>query len=224
MLPAAADLYDDNRLFRIMTTDPGDYRAESIMPIIPTGYVSVDQLIQFQGDPEMMEVTYWLLVSEAASADMAGDLDQAFWDEVGSGLTNDVVSGGVRLQDSEGGIIELPPTGRAGVGTGQPYPPNTAVLFRKRSGIAGRSNQGRLFVPGFSNDQDTGNGVIGVSELVALQAIADGWLDAVEAVDGVDSMVIAHGDIDEAPGPTPTVVTNLVVANRLATQRQRLRP
>jgi hypothetical protein len=96
-------------------------------------------------------------------------------------------------------------------------------LIQKRSGIAGRRFQGRLYLPGV-RELTVGNaGIIDSTWLASIQGFMNNWLTAIEASAGVIRMVILHSAPIGVLPLNPTPVTSLQVDRLIATQRQRLR-
>ncbi|MQB02229.1 MAG: hypothetical protein GEU78_18625 [Actinobacteria bacterium] len=100
-------------------------------------------------------------------------------------------------------------------GTGQAIP-NVSVLVQKQTGLAGRRNRGRMYVPGIQAGGIGDDGVIDATQLTSWQAAADVWFDAADAI---LPLVILH----ETPPDTATPVLSLSVQALVATQRRRLR-
>lgn len=121
------------------------------------------------------------------------------------------------LWRDSGGVLRLGLSNGTTVGTraGSNAPPsNCSLLFSKRSGVAGRQNRGRMYMPpcllAESNINQDGS-----FPLTNLQTSADAFL---ENFSPDLPMVILHTG---AQAPTP--VTSLVVRSVLATQRRRMR-
>lgn len=96
---------------------------------------------------------------------------------------------------------------------------NTAWLIAKITAQGGRRNRGRMYIPGIKNTQVLSNGTISASHRDAFQDAIDTWLAAEESI-GWGTGALLH----QTGSPSPTTITNLVVRNRVATQRRRLRP
>lgn len=103
-------------------------------------------------------------------------------------------------------------------GTVQILPPNCALLAQKRTGLGGRKNRGRMFVPPFMlNEADVdANGLINPSTLATVQGWFTSLFNGLDAV--TQSPVLFHSD-----GSIPTQLTSFSLQNRIATQRERLR-
>lgn len=119
-----------------------------------------------------------------------------------------------------GGVVSLGEyvMSAQGTVTGNNPPPNAACLVQKLTGLAGRRNRGRLYVPPhFLSETNVNNaGVIDASTRSALQTRFDDWFDAIAL--GDNEMLLFHSD-----GSVPSVITSLNLQALMATQRNRLR-
>jgi hypothetical protein len=108
--------------------------------------------------------------------------------------------------------------------------PNCAVLVRKNTGMGGRRNQGRLFMPFCARQSDvTEDGKIGSGAVATLQGVAEAW--RADVAGGELDMVIANR-IYDAPATEKirhllnvtigAPVLSLTVESTLATQRKRM--
>jgi hypothetical protein len=101
--------------------------------------------------------------------------------------------------------------------TGQMNSPNVCALLQLTSGLVGRKNRGRIFLPGILADEDVlTDGSIDPTARAAIQDNMDDLGAALAAVDV--HPVILHSGVG-----TPTSVSGLTVASYTATQRRRLR-
>ena len=113
-------------------------------------------------------------------------------------------------------------TGAASGGdSGDAYGENTALLVVKRTGLAGRSNRGRTYVPGVSEGMLHDGAHLQSGVRTAFQGQFDDFLSDVLAGDPGGTQVLLH--TEDAPDTTPTPVTTYTVDNMVATQRRRLR-
>lgn len=103
-------------------------------------------------------------------------------------------------------------------GTHSTVPNNSAILIRKQTALGGRSNRGRMYLPPFrfAEGDYTPTGILLTANVTALQTDLDNLLSALELQDL--SPVLWHSD-----GSGGTLITDLVVQPRLATQRTRMR-
>lgn len=106
-----------------------------------------------------------------------------------------------------------------GSATGNPTPPNVAVLVRKATASGGRRNRGRMYLPPiYPGEENIGpNGTIAATQLGEVSTRWNAFRTAMTSA--VLPIVLFHS---ESPF-TPTPVTNFVVQAQVATQRRRLR-
>lgn len=107
----------------------------------------------------------------------------------------------------------------AGLLTGGAVPPNSAVLLQKNTGVGGRRNKGRMYVPPVWPNETaiSGRGLL----LPADQAtLATRWNQFRTAMTTAGlPWVLFHSEVPF----TPTPITSLSVGLQLATQRRRMR-
>lgn len=110
--------------------------------------------------------------------------------------------------------VGLPGTG----GAGDFLPPMDAPLVSWRTGLIGRANRGRTYLPGaFESFQ--ANGVLTLAAIAFYQGIADSIKTLYDPVTGLVpefAKVIFHTNDTDSP-----VVTTALVRNQVATQRRR---
>jgi hypothetical protein len=114
--------------------------------------------------------------------------------------------------------------------------PNVALLVQKRTDLGGRAGRGRMYVPGLPELHVGTGGIVSATQHglwgVAMDAIFVGLVGADmpmfllhdrptvwTLVDGQPRRVPVPGSV----APAPTEVTGLAVAEKVATQRRRLR-
>lgn len=116
----------------------------------------------------------------------------------------------------------------AGSGT-SPLPSNCAIVIQKKTGLAGKKNRGRFFVPGINEGLVNALGDIDSGAVASLQTNVNAMYTAWNTV--VDELVIHHnipyvkgvpGTGGPDPSQIPTNITSLVVAPRIGTQRRRM--
>jgi len=108
-------------------------------------------------------------------------------------------------------------TSQAGRQAGDIEPPQVAVLVQKSTGLAGRSNRGRMYVPGPVAAAVESDGRLTTTYQGQVQTAMNAFLADLST--NLAPMVLLHAD----PAATPTTVTSLVVQSKVATQRRRLR-
>lgn len=112
----------------------------------------------------------------------------------------------------------------SGAVTGETMPPNVSLLVRKTTARGGRRGRGRMYLPWVLRDDgvdDVGN--VNSGPLANLQTAADDYLTGLLALSDPAPMVILHSAGGSTAPGTPNAVTGLVVDQRIATQRRRLR-
>lgn len=95
--------------------------------------------------------------------------------------------------------------------------PQVSYLLRKSTGLAGRQNRGRMYVPAANEDEIDAGGFLSAPAVADRQASADLFFNAL--VSASLPMYILHTD----PALSPTEVDSLEVDGKVATQRRRLR-
>ena len=119
-------------------------------------------------------------------------------------------------QDGANQIAKVAPNGTAGSGD-DPVPLNTSVLVAKLTGLSGRANRGRMFVPGVRvGELDASGNLLTPGNLTFWQ---DAWDAVYDVVVTAERGFVLHHRADV----TMSTVTELVVRSKLATQRGRLR-
>lgn len=181
----------------------------------------------FSGDPEEMICTIGVENVDAADADAvasAADLamDGAFSaGDLGIGWTYVGVT--ARLgQDGGDGPIGEALSGTIGAGFTSTLPTNTAILVRKNTGLGGRRNRGRMFLPpAFAGEGDVSG--LGLLSTVRRDAIQAAMNDLYDNLSGLAAPhlppVLFHSEIPT----TPTPITSFSVQTLVATQRTRMR-
>lgn len=189
---------------------------------LPDGTALVHFLWTVTGDPEPM--SFAIGVRTTTGADAQGVCDGAYIAMSGGyGAPNwydQWTFQGTRLEVQAGAIAEtlIPLAGDGGAaGT---LPQNCSLIVKKITGVAGRAFRGRCYVPPISlAEVDVNNvGMIDNTVVATIQGNWDGFIAALEGVDDVTALVLAHQSAED-----PTDITNWVVEGQIATQRRRLR-
>jgi hypothetical protein len=147
---------------------------------------------------------------------------EAIWDpwndNFGSRIDTECLQGPIHVQMGTGaGILSGDGTSSAmGTSTLESLPPNCAILCRKVSGVGGRGNRGRFYVP-FACDESgvSQNGQIDGAVVTATQAACDGLLADLDTA-GVPMCILHTG------AGVPARVISMNVDSLIATQRRRL--
>lgn len=195
------------------------------MPVIPVGFSQIVFFFQLAGDPEPMLVTLGAETSgitPSSGIDMANGFFDAWRDNLtGMHVTTCVLQKVVMYQGAVGGSVpyESNFTPNDGTGGSTALPPNTALLVKKLTGVAGRKNRGRFYVPGTPESIVDNAGNIGSSNEASYNTQLGLFRTQCLAILGVDSLRVLHTDTSDVP----TEITQLKVDPRVATQRRRLR-
>lgn len=108
-----------------------------------------------------------------------------------------------------------------GTGTTTLLTQNTTYLVKKLTGLGGRANRGRMFLPFARAENVSDTGQLDSATIEYLQGHVDQLLQDVNDADSpIGVMVLLHTD----PGNTPDNITAMTVSPTVATQRRRLRP
>ncbi len=121
----------------------------------------------------------------------------------------------VHARDQLGQVVSLA-LGTAGSASHPAAPPNVSFLQRKKTGLGGRRNHGRLYLPGVSEQDIDDGGIVSGSKLTELNNNMSNMLSAWQTVHFF--YVLLH----EAPH-APTPITQFQWDDLCATQRRRLR-
>lgn len=200
--------------------------------IIPPGFLHAVYELKFDFDPEVMVTTCGHQIVNPTSLEPS-DMADALFAFFASNMMNLVVNTydlvGVTVYVGNDG-----PTPNVGVSTatavpgaitGDALPQNTALLVRKRTDLAGRRGRGRMYLPGVSRGPIGGDGKVDATWRAAAQLDVDNWLASLGTTSDTDAFppVVLHRAEGIGTEPLPTPVVNLVLDDRVATQRQRLR-
>lgn len=194
--------------------------------IIPAGYGSATCSMNLSGKAEPLSFTFGFINPENLTAPVAAaniraalTATDSLWraGEVLTSYTFGQVD--VTINTLSGTFVGSSSGTTTGTLSGDPMPPNCALLVAKNTARGGRQGRGRMFLPpafyGESGFDATGN-FIGAGQ-ARIQDDLDTLLDALTAQDV--SMVLLHTEAETPPDP----VTSLVLSSRIATQRRRLR-
>lgn len=209
----------------------------------PEGTVRCVQNFTVQGE-ECLNV-FHVEVSDAPGGgdllDLANELFQAWQSTLLANQAPEVQFNFVQCTDveTEGGLqATSTETPAAGGATGTVAVSNAlAFLLSLRSPFSGRSNRGRLFVPGWRSDKVDPNSNYWMSDTVGeANTDAAAWLDAVESIvlgaKTVSLVISSYYTANPLPPPAEprtvpravainTGVTSIVARSRIATQRRR---
>lgn len=184
------------------------------------------------------------LDTPAANVDVANRIRSAWQSEILQPVQgNNVTYLGVRVAFGQDGgddlVFEIPADGAIPVIGGQGaanMTPNNAILVRKLTGLGGRRNRGRMYIPGVPEGSYDNSGIILPGAKVQIQAALDAFVEdlGLAGLGGPSTIVILHPArpgyfrrdgtfYDGVPAAPPTPVTALLVDDRIASQRKRNR-
>lgn len=206
--------------------------GEQTFPTLPKGLLIMafnngEGLIRWHfkldSDPEDMIVTLGIARTNAPGEAALSAIFDSYVDNILEHLADVYVFRGIGISGrTSGGVdydVELF-SNAVGTDTLEPLTQNCALLVQKRTGLAGRANRGRMYLPGLlAQDNVSPNGQIDPTSLGELQTSFTAWYDdlLVEASTGITDLLVLH------PVGAGTVITAFVVDDVLATQRRRLR-
>lgn len=193
------------------------------MSFIPTGYYEAAVEIVIPGDAGPAYVVFGgdgSVLGSASNIDLAL---QAVLVNVGGFISmvpsaDSIGDVTVRYTTSPG-VTEISESTLAapGLAGGTPPPPQVCTLIQKVSGLAGRKNRGRMYLPAVDEGQIGTDGIYLAATLGPLQTFATQFLA------DLSSSSIPMAILHTSPADTPTPVSSLNVSAKVATQRRRLR-
>jgi hypothetical protein len=196
--------------------------------IIPVNWANWIVQYNFEGDAEPMITTMGVNVSTWGGDYSEGLewLSDLWFACFASSLAETVLMGPYSLavgQDGGDPVSYTYDVQSPGDESSFPMWPNTALLVKKQSASGGRRNRGRCYVPGLGlRTLVTPAGIIDPSYLADLQTNLDNMLGIINAGSGFNATNL--GVLHSEPPGAPAVITALTAANKVATQRRRLRP
>lgn len=188
--------------------------------IIPAGYAQC--AITFSGTPWQYGAAATFGIARIGSpldpTEVATYIADAFADEFASLVSTDLNISGAKVKfgpNDDGPSGEVSQS-RFGSLTSPPMLANAAYLLEKHTALGGRKHRGRMYIPGCTEDGQTGTNDVIPARLGQLATACNNFLGKLEA-EGF-SMVILHNSVN-----APTEVTSLTPDGKYATQRRRLR-
>lgn len=194
--------------------------------IIPPGFAQVFIRFTVTGDNEEMLTSIGVRLQAgvtdpvAVAAELSADW-QAAWlpSTLGTGWT---CLGARAYLGSDGDY----PVGEGGLTTAgtsatAKLPNNCALLGQKQSGLTGRRNRGRMFIPsGYLSEGSIDEaGYMSAGDQTTFSGRMENFRTSIEAGTSYDRAVILHS----SSPTTPTVITKMSVSRQIATQRTRMR-
>lgn len=189
--------------------------------LIPPGYAELTLLSEIAAGyrPAMTSVGF---VAEGADTDEIGVIAAAwgdFW--AGAGLPSTSRTTGcivkIGTSDPSAPLTFTSSVSQNGSGSATLMPPNNSLLVTKRTNLGGRRGRGRNYICPVREDKADNVGVLDTDYVLNVEA---GWLDVMEAAEGVlgGPPVLLHTeDVYD-----PSVITAMTLEGTIATQRRRL--
>ena len=194
---------------------------------IPEGNAQVQFRFLLLNDLEEMMTTVGVAPSPSFDIDasLVGVISAAFGDNVMERLSSELEYLGCRAvvatADPVSPIVIEQSDGATGGSLAEvAITSNTAALVRKLTAVGGRTNRGRMFIPGLAREAVASNGVLDEFHHDELQQRFNSFFNDCHSEPGFGDFVVHHDD--EELDPTP--ITAFQVQTRAATQRRRLRP
>lgn len=201
---------------------------------IPDGYGVIEQIWSyptFDEEPMMSSLGFQLAGTDITVA----NVDEIFAAFVANFNVGTPLAGtecffgpfNVRYK-KDGDLYEVPGTdSEASTSGSTSLTVNTARLVTKLTGVGGRRNKGRMYLPAPIESVVNVDGSITNQSTTDQQTNADGYFDDLIALGSIQALVLFHSYDSEDPPvplPTPTQLTSFRVESKCATQRRRMRP
>ena len=188
---------------------------------IPEGFAQVNFKFTGPSAPTGAEVTLGLeLVGvDQTPAGVASTCRAAWDDNVAPNQVDDIMLSSVLVKfgpNDEGPFFEDSGSDTGG-SSSSPWSPAVAILVRKVTTLGGRKHRGRMFVPGYPENLVNASGDLETGVAASLTTNFTDFYNDLVAADLAP--VVLHND----PIELPTIITNLVVASTVGTQRRRQR-
>lgn len=193
------------------------------MSVIPSGFGEATVEIGISGDagPAFVVFGYSLPAGGAPQANADALADRLNDNPGFASLTSsaNTVRSVVVRENYAGPFLNVAEASVNQIGflVGPPPPAQVAYLLQKSTGLSGRPNRGRMYMPAANEDEIDGGGFLSPAAVADRQASANAFFNALIALDM--PMHILHTNAAIAP----TEVDALVFDNKVATQRRRLR-
>lgn len=202
--------------------------------VVPTNFRQIAFEHSCTGVPDKLICTMGFTTQDGADAPTDDELEDVS-DEWATGIAEHfstaITYDRMTASDAGGVVYELF-TNTPGLNSALPASVNNALLIEKRTGVSGRRNRGRFYIPAVDEIKVDIAGNVDTAYRALWQGYADAFLTALQTIAaGTGDMYILHskgwdGAVEPAdPGnaPAPTKVTSLVVKSKIGTQRRRLR-
>ena len=199
--------------------------------VIPTGFYQLSFVHEAVGVPDDLIVTIGFGGAgyTLTQADL-NDIRDNYALNIVQSYSSNISLQKVYARDAGGVVLE-----HIGVSTGGSAsalgPVSNAILVEKRSGLSGRRNRGRMYLPAALEAEVAWDGRINSTYQTLWQGNMDDFLTFLQGVDALAEPVILHSKgwdgntepPDPGNAPAPTVITSFSVKNLIGTQRRRIR-
>lgn len=196
--------------------------------VIPPGFGNLNIVFTWVGDPEPMLTSIGVTMSDVPTPAEVFDLyaDGGWTDLLQIMCSETVQVNALNMEVGQDGgppivVDSVPQPADAGTQNANCFPQNNAYLLKKRTALGGRVGRGRMFWPGCAEGNVNSIGVLDTAFRAAVQAVIDGILPALP-IGPIDGYVLLHDE--DSPTTAPTALSSLLLDQRTATQRRRLRP
>lgn len=200
---------------------------------VPDGFGIVRFKYSLSGDPEEMNITIGFNASTESDVDeLAEEFDTLFraTDSLMDATTRlftgwSYLGANVSFKVDGDWVFGEANTTVNGTSSGETPTVNVAVLVKKRTGLGGRWNRGRLYMPPYmiAESQLSKLGIIDSGETDDLNDRWEVFRQAVDSSAVVNTLVLLHYPRTADMTPDPTNLTSFLVDTLVATQRRRLR-
>jgi hypothetical protein len=185
------------------------------LPTITDGYYCAYRFKLF--GVQSAEVTFSVTAPSTTAADVGADIISAWAGSIKNAQveTCTLVSASVTALDGTAAAV-IVPSGVDGTNTNDGVTDSLAVISTLRTGIAGRSNRGRIYWPGLGTDMLSVNGyTIDPTFKTGFQSAVDDWHDAMTGTG--ETLGVLSRKLSSF-----REVTALEVRDVIGTQRRRL--
>lgn len=182
---------------------------------IPTGYYEVAFEHSISGSLRTAVCTWGVHYTGSNVTADADDVRLAWKNRILSFMTTNYTLIETRFRDAVGTAIVIPGSD-AGTNSATAATPNMAFLVKKLTGLGGRKNHGRLYLPGVEESVVDPTGVVDSS---VVSALTTGFVNFVNdmAASNFFSVLLHNGTT------APTPITAVQAESLAATQRRRMR-
>jgi len=191
------------------------------MSYIPDGYGQATLNFDFiSGPSNPMAIVHGYSHAGVNPAGHAGVIMGLWRDQwmPGPDVTNNLLFKGVDCVEDTEHALGSATTNTVGPSSDVALPPQVAILVQKQTGLGGRKNRGRMYIPGCTNASLIEGGFLLGAAQIRLQENIDDYLLGLETNDL--NMVVLHSTLGLG---TPATVVTLTVDSVCATQRRRVR-